>query len=472
MSPVSVVGVSHLTAPVEIRERFAFARGEAESALTQFRARPGVQEAVLLSTCNRTELYVCPGGDQRVQEAAERLLADKAGEVVGGTGQYIYRYEGEESIRHLYRVAGGLDSLVLGEAEIQGQVREAYEMSGQSPASPPLAGPVLHRLFQSALSVGGRIRSTTPIGEGAASVASVAVELARKIFGGLEGRQVMILGAGATAELVVEALGRDGIRGLVVSNRTYERAGELAKKLAGRAVHFDEMPFELAKTDILIASTSAPHPLVTRDGFRHAREGGHSGPLLILDLAIPRDVEPEVGNEANVFLYNVDHLHEIMDDNLLKRRSSVPEAEAIVEEHARDFLRWHGSRSVVPVIRGLRGRWNDVRQGELERLWQKLAHLPTDDRDLVEAFSKQLVNKLLHDPMERLKEGASNGRGVEFIDAVRYLHDLEGVDPDASEESEGPIGSGESVESGERGPDDEDGEVEASNVDVSQADNG
>ena len=433
MTPVSVVGVSHLTAPVEIRERFAFASGEAEVALGGLRAQSEVREAVLLSTCNRTEIYVCPGGNQRVQEAAERVLADKAGDVVGGTQQYLYRRDGAASVRHLYRVAGGLDSLVLGEAEIQGQVKDAYELAGRSPTAPPLAGPVLHRLFQSALSAGGRIRSTTPIGEGAASVASVAVELARKIFGGLEGRQVMILGAGTTAELVVEALGRDGIRGLVVSNRTYERARELANRLSGHAVRFDEMPFELAKTDILIASTAAPHPLVTRDGFRQAREGSPRGPLLILDLAIPRDVEPEVGSEANVFLYNVDHLHEIMDDNLLKRRSSVPEAEAIVEEYARDFLHWYGSRGVVPVIRSLRGRWDDVRRGELERLWQRLSHLSSDDRDLVETFSKQLLNKLLHDPTQRLKEGAGNGRGVEFVDAVRYLHDLETGEPETSE---------------------------------------
>ena len=401
---MSVVGISHLTAPVEIRERFAFARAEAEAVLVGLRSGSEVEEAVLLSTCNRTELYVCPGGNEPVREAAERVLSEKAGEVVGGTKQYLYRHDGEAAVRHLYRVAGGLDSLVLGEAEIQGQVKDAYELAGGNPAL-PLAGPILHRLFQSALSAGGRIRSTTPIGEGAASVASVAVELARKIFGSLEGLQVMILGAGTTAELVVGALARDGIRGLVVSNRTHERARELASRLSGQAVHFDEMPFELAKTDILIASTAAPHPLVTRDGFRHARESSSSRPLLIIDLAIPRDVEPEVGHEANVFLYNVDHLHEIMDDNLLKRQKSVPEAETIIEEYARDFLHWYGTRGVVPVIRGLRESWDDVRQRELERLWQKLSHVSADDRDAVEAFSKQLLNKLLHDPHQALEAG-------------------------------------------------------------------
>ena len=435
MSPLAVIGVSHLTAPVGIRERFAFTSGEATAALTDLRTHAGVREAVLLSTCNRTELYVHPGSEAHL-DAAEVLLSAKAGELVGGIKQYLYRHEGSDSVRHLYRVAGGLDSLVLGEAEIQGQVKGAYELAEEVPVHPPLAGPVIHRLFQTALAAGGQIRSHTPIGEGAASVASVAVELARKIFGSLSGRQVMILGAGTTAELVVGALERDGIRGLVVSNRTYERAQELAAKLAGNAVHFDEMPFALAETDVLVASTAAPHPLVTLDGFRHAMSGRRARPLLILDLAIPRDVEPEVGGEANVFLYNVDDLREIVDDNLLVRRASVSDAEAIVDEYADAFLSWHGARDVVPVIQSLRGRWDAVRQSEVDRLLRKMGHMPAEDREAVEAFSRRLLNQLLHQPTARLREGAGNGRGAEFIDAVRYLHDLEDAGPELAEESQ------------------------------------
>lgn len=434
MSPLSVVGVSHLTAPVGIRERFAFASGETIAALDELRTRAGIQEAVLLSTCNRTELYLYPGSDTHL-EAAEVMFAKKAGELVGGINQYLYRYDGPDSVRHLFRVAGGLDSLILGEAEIQGQVKGAYKLAESVLVDPPLAGPVIHRLFQSALAVGGRIRSHTPIGEGAASVASVAVELARKIFGSLSGRQVMILGAGMTAELVVGALEREGIGGLVVSNRTYERARELAAKLSGNAVHFDEMPFALAETDVLVASTAAPHPLVALDGFRHAMGAGRARPLLILDLAIPRNVEPEVGSEANVFLYNVDDLREIVDDNLLARRASVSDAEAIVDEYADAFLRWHDGRDIIPVIRNLRGRWEGVRRSELDRLLHRLEHLPADDIEAVEAFSKRLLNKLLHEPTARLREGAGNGRAEEFIDAVRYLHDLEDAGPELAEES-------------------------------------
>ena len=435
MSPLSVVGVSHLTAPVGIRERFAFASGEATAALDELRTRAGIVEAVLLSTCNRTELYLYPGSDAHL-EAAEIVFAKKAGELVGGINQYLYRYDGSDSVRHLYRVAGGLDSLILGEAEVQGQVRAAYKLAESVPVHPPLAGPVIHRLFQSALAAGGQIRSQTPIGEGAASVASVAVELARKIFGSLSGRQVMILGAGTTAELVVKALERDGIGGLVVSNRTYERARDLAAKLSGNAVHFDRMPLTLAETDVLIASTTAPHPLVALDGFRHAMDGGRARPLLILDLAIPRNVEPEVGGEANVFLYNVDDLREIVDDNLLARRASVSDAETIVDEYADAFLRWHDARNVIPVIRSLRGRWENVRRSELDRLLHRLECMAADDREAIEAFSKRLLNKLLHEPTARLREGAGNGRGAEFIDAIRYLHDLKDAGPELAEESQ------------------------------------
>lgn len=433
MSLLSVVGVSHLTASVGIRERVAFTSAEARAALEALRTSAGIEEAVLLSTCNRTEFYLYPGSDLHV-EAAEAELSKKAGELVGGIKQHLYRHESTDAVQHLYRVAGGLDSLVLGEAEIQGQVKAAYALAKKVPVHPPLAGPVIHRLFQSALAAGGRIRSQTPIGEGAASVASVAVELARKIFGSLAGRQVMILGAGATAELVVGALERDGIRGLVVSNRTYERAQELAGKLSGKAVHFDEMPFALADTDVLVASTAAPHPLVTLDGFRQAMGGGRARPLLILDLAIPRDVEPAVGGEANVFLYNVDDLREIVDDNLLVRRASVSDAEAIVEEFADTFRRWHDARDVVPVIQNLRGRWEAVRQSELDRLLKRLDHMPTGDREAVAAFSKRLLNKLLHEPTSRLREGAGNGRGPEIIDALRYLHDLEDDGPELAPE--------------------------------------
>ena len=258
----------------------------------------------------------------------------------------------------------------------------------------------------------------------------------------------MILGAGNTAELVVEALKRDRIRGLIVANRTRDRAQNLAARLDGKAIHFDEMPFSLSQTDILVASTAAPHVLITRDGFRQAIGGAREKPLLILDLAIPRDVEPELGGEANVFLYNVDDLREIIDGNLIKRQASISDAEAIVQDQAHSFAQWHDARDVVPVITGLRDRWGSMREDELEWLWQRLGHLPAEDRELVESFSKRLLNKLLHEPTIRLKESVANGRGADFVDAVRFLHAVGDVAPGADAGADPGAASSADSESG------------------------
>jgi len=422
--PVAVVGVSHHSAPVEVRERFAFLPGEVGRSLLTLREEAGVWEAVLLSTCNRSELYFRPPIPEAVA-AARRLLIRRAGSLEEPPERYLYVHRGVEAVRHLFRVTGGADSMVLGEAEIQGQVREAWEVAAAVEAEPPLVGPTLHRLFQRALAAGGRIRAETRLGEGSASVASVAVDLARKVFGELTRRKVLVLGAGSTAELLVEALGREGVEGVVVANRTYERGRALADRLSGRAVQFDELSGVLREVDIVVASTAAPHPLITRHGIRTAFAGEARGPLLVIDIAIPRDVEPGVGEEPNVFLYNVDDLRQIVDENLERRRRDLPRVEEIVDEEAAAFRSWVASREVVPVIRSLRKRGHRVRREELERALGSLDHLSEEDRERVEDFSRRLVNKLLHDPTVRLKEGAANGRGPDLIRTVRFLYDLE-----------------------------------------------
>ena len=426
---IAVIGVSHHTAPVEVREKFAFPRPEAVRALRTLREEAGVREAVLLSTCNRTELYVHPGRTEAV-EAARRLLMRQAGgeEGEGWSGppeSYLYHRRDEEAVSHLFRVTAGVDSMVLGEAEIQGQVREAHVLASEVPAEPSLVGPVMHRLFERSLSVGGRIRSETRLGEGSASVASVAVDLARKVFGSLKNRRVLVLGAGSTAELVVEALARDGVRGVVVANRTYERARDLADRLQGEAVRFEEMARALGESDIVVASTAAPHPLITGETIRTAFPEGPRQPFLAIDIAIPRDVDPEVGEESNVFLYNVDDLRQIVDENLERRRQAVPRAERIVGEETQEFRAWLASREVVPMLRRLRRRGHELRREELERTLSGLSHLSEEDRARVEELSRRLVNKLLHEPTVRLKEGAADGRGPDLIEAMQYLYDLE-----------------------------------------------
>ena len=290
MTP-ALVGLSHRTAPVEVRERFAFPGDEAARALAGLRGA-GVERAVLLATCNRTELYLETGNEEMLARAVG-FLEHAGGALPEPLPHYLYRRSGDSVALHLFRVVSGLDSMVPGEAEVQGQVREAYQRAAGS--EPGMTGPVLNRLFQMALSVGGRVRSETVIGEGSASVASVAVELARKIFGDLRGRSVLVLGAGETAERMVGSLEREGVRGVMVANRTYDRAVDLAERLHGRAVRIEEITRALAGADIVLTSTAAPHYLITASNLAAAYPAGVESPLLMVDIAVPRDIDPELG---------------------------------------------------------------------------------------------------------------------------------------------------------------------------------
>ena len=403
---LALVGLSHRTAPVEVRERLAFPGDQAERALAALRDG-GVEEAVLIATCNRTELYLNPEAEGTLEHAAA-FLTQSAGPLPVPLGRYLYYRTGDAVAPHLFRVAAGLDSMVLGEAEVQWQVREAYQRSAA--AEPTMTGAVLNRLFQTALGVGGRVRSETSVGEGTASVASVAVELARKIFGDLRGRRILVLGAGETAELVVSALAREGVTGLTVANRTYDRALDLATRLHGRAVRLEEITRALAECDIVLTSTSAPHALITRGILAEARPGGVVRPMLMIDIAIPRDIEPEVGSLPDVFLYNVDDLQRILDETLDRRREAAVEAEALVAREAEAFAAWLRSLAAVPAIRELRERGERLRRQELERLLERMPHLSPADRAALEEFSRRLLNQLLHEPTTRLREAAEEGR--------------------------------------------------------------
>ncbi|HEX2202842.1 MAG TPA: glutamyl-tRNA reductase [Longimicrobium sp.] len=427
--PVAVVGTSHRTAPIELRERFAFGRAEVPGALLGLAAAPG-EEAVLLSTCNRTEVYLsAPEGDEMIARAAE-ALARRIGEDPGSAARWMYVHRDRQAADHLFRVSAGLDSMILGEPQIQGQVKEAYAVARETEAPHgSVAGPALHRLFQTAFSVGGRVRSETGLGIGAASVSSAAVELAKKIFGSLKGRRALVLGAGEMSEVTLECLRGEGVDTAIVANRTWERARELAEKWGGAAVRWEALDRALAQVDIVISSTAAPHPVLTVKRFREALPHGPRRPLCILDIAIPRDVEPGVGDVSNVFLYNIDDLQQIVDESLGRRRAELPAAEAIVSEGVEDFWGWYSGLAVVPTIRALRDRGEALRQAEVERALRGLAHLSDADREAVEALTRSLTNKLLHAPTARLRKAAGNGRGTGVIDTARYLFELDQPEP-------------------------------------------
>lgn len=420
-----VLGLSHHATPVEVRERFAFTPAEALSALGELRARGSAREAVLLSTCNRTEFYLHLIGGAAGEAAVLEALAARAGLSVSETASYTYTHRGREGVEHLFRVAASLDSMIVGEAQIQGQVRGAYAQAASAGVGEPLVGPVLSRLFQAALGVGGRVRSETALGAGAASIPSAAVALARKVFGSLRGRRALVIGTGEMGELALASLRAEGVAHFVIASRTRARAEALAARVGGTAIGYDELRGVLPTVEIVMSATAAPHLVLTRDLFDRALPGGARRPMLLVDIAIPRDIEPSIGEAGQVFLYDIDDLRQIMDDNLERRRAEIPVAERIVAESADEFWDWYRSRDAVPLIRELRDRAESVRQAELEKALRRLAHLDAADRDAVDQLTRALLNKILHHPTVRLREAVNNGGGVAVLHAARYLFELE-----------------------------------------------
>lgn len=445
--PLIALGVNHRTAPLEVRERLAFGREEIPDALAELVNGGVCSEAAILSTCNRTEVYLVAGEGSGATGAVQGVLAERARLSPEQFSSHLYIHRDRSAADHLFRVAAGLDSMVLGEPQIQGQVKEGYELArGVVWSGGGATGPVLNRLFETALSVGGRVRSETELGRGAASVPSAAVDLAKKIFGSLAGRRALVLGAGETSEVTVECLRSEGVGSCIVTNRTYDRAVEVARRCGGRAAPWEDLARELRAADIVICSTAAPHAVLSLDAVRSALPGGAARPLCIVDIAIPRDVDPRVGEEPNVFLYNIDDLRQIVDANLSRRAGQLPRAEAIIASGVADYWRWYASLAVVPTIRELRARGESVRQQEVEKTLRRLSHLPAEDQAAIDALTRALVNKLLHEPTVRLRDAAGNGRGTRVIDSLRYLFDLdeaERTDREADAEPERGAGSTE-----------------------------
>jgi len=412
---IVVAGISHNGAALAVREKVAFRAGELLPILSAIRDDCRFREGVLLSTCNRTEFYIVEG-ERDAAPVVWRTLTSRLGEEAPAYG-YVRR--DRDAISHLFHVASGLDSMVLGEAQIQGQVRDAWE------ACRAECGAVLNRLFQTSLLVAGRVRNETSIGRGAASVSSAALQLARQIFGSLAGRRAMVLGAGEMAELALECLVNEGVRAAIVANRTYERAQELAARHGAVAMHYDECWASLHEVDVLLCSTAAPRPVVTLDRVRPAVAGRRDRPLCILDIAVPRDVEPSVGGLDNVFLYDLDDLRAVVTTNVERRREELPTAEQLIAGEVERYWEWFAGLAAVPVLTSFRGEMERLREREVATALRRLDHLTPTDRAVVEQLSRSLMNKFLHEPTVRLRAAAANGRGLGIVDAVRYLFGLD-----------------------------------------------
>jgi glutamyl-tRNA reductase len=395
-----LVGTSHRLSPVEVRERIAF---DVDQAAELARRLADGGEAVCLSTCNRTELYF----SHQDPDLAERLAAD----ALLGDEVELYRMRDEDAALHLFRVAAGLDSLVPGEGEILGQVREAYEVGAH--------GPVLDRLFREALRVGKKVRTETAIAESPSSVSSAAAALAQQVFGELTGCSVLLVGAGEVSELAARALTARGATIGAVTSRTQESASRLAEAFDARTVPFDDLGRELEQVDVVVSSTSSPDTVLSRDQIPNR----HGRPLFVIDLAVPRDVDPAVAELEDCYLYDIDDLQAVVRESLSGRRREAERAEAIVEQEAKRFRDWQASLHVVPAIASLRERAESIRSGELAKAEGRLEGLSESERRTVESLTTQIVNKLLHVPIVRMKEAAAT-EGAGYVEVARHLFGL------------------------------------------------
>lgn len=423
---LTLIGLNHRTAPVEVRERLYWPLAEVPGVLQRLRGGSGAS-AVLLSTCNRTEFYLSQGSAEAL-DLISRQASARLGQPLDA---YSYVARGREAAEHLFRVAAGMDSLVLGESQIQGQVREAWE------AAQAYSDAILNRLFQSALRAGGRVRAETALGSGAASVPSAGVELAHKIFGELSGRKALVLGSGEMAELAMGLLASEGVRTVMVAHRDLARAAHVAEQFGARAVTFGEAWPLFAEVDIVLSSTAAPHAIVTPQHIAEPVSRRQGRPLCILDIAVPRDVDPAVGRLENVFLYDIDDLQGVVAATIGVRRRELPAAERIVQEELAYFWEWYAGRGAVDIIRRLRDQMEAVRVAELERSLRRLSHLSPEDRERIEQLTKALMNKFLHAPTLSLRAAAGNGSDRELAEAVRRLFALP-ESPGPSEKESSP----------------------------------
>jgi glutamyl-tRNA reductase len=417
------LGVSHKTAPVALRERLALPEGRAAGALHELAGDPSIHEAVAISTCNRTELHLVAGDPVEAESIALTALSRQAGIRPTELFGRIYSLRGSDAARHLFEVAAGLDSMIVGEAEVQGQVKRAYELA----LVEGVTGPISNQLFRDALAAGKRVRTETALGRGRTSVSSVAVDLARAALGELSTRRVLVLGAGENGELTARALSERGVTTVFIANRRYDRAIGLAQRFGGKAVRFDDLPEELVAADIVVSSTGSPHQILGHEELAMVVEHREGRPLLLIDIAVPRDIDPSVRNLPGLTLYDMDDLQREVARNLGVREAESTRARAIVDEEVGRFERWLAGLDVVPTIAALRERGEaivDLVVGENEPRFESLSEA---DRERIHAMARAIVGRLLHEPTLRLKRSAGGDPSYVYVQALRELF---GLDPE------------------------------------------
>lgn len=408
-----LIGFNFRVADGAVRDRVAFNAEEVREALMHIVGQGLAAESVIVSTCHRSEIYGLAQPDFR-EDQVGRFLSEWRGLALTDLARSSFRREGPDAARHLFRVAAGLDSMALGESEVLGQVRRALRLARESGATRT----VLHRLFESALAAGKRVRAETEIGAHPLSVTSIGLELAAKVFGDLSAKTVLVLGAGNTGGLFARQAADAGVKDLLVANRTRERAEAVARRVGGGVVPWEALSRELPKADVVVGTTASPTPVVRRAQIEQAMQERRGRPMFFLDLAVPGDVDPEIAGIYNTYVYGINDLEPVAEENRRRRAREVPRAEVILEEELARFLQWFGNLSVVPTVLDLRRRLEEIRDRELTRL-------PEGERERFRRFADSIVANVLHEPMRRLKSETDPGRKLERVEALRHLFDLD-----------------------------------------------
>ena len=421
MLEIVLLGMNHKTAPVELRECLAFSREETHTALKTFQESSVISEIVLISTCNRVEILLTTDDKPKAIDTVKMFLHGFKDLPTSEFENALYVHAGDDAVRHIFRVAASLDSMVVGEPQILGQIKEAYKTATENKTSGVLLNKLLHRTFFTAK----RVRSETGIGDHAVSISYAAIELARKIFGSLEAKKVLLIGAGEMAELAVEHLIHNNAKNIFVANRTFERSVKLAKKFKGKAIRFEEITDYLQRVDIVISSTGSPDFVIMRDHVKGVMRIRRNRPLFFIDIAVPRDVDPEINKLNNAYIYDIDDLKGVVDENIESRQHEAVKGERIVDEAVIRFREWYDNMEVVPTIVALRNKIDGIAKNEINKTMRSLEHLSESDFQAINKMTNAMIKKFLHDPTLLLKSNGFHGDKSIYIDATRKLFKLD-----------------------------------------------
>ena len=416
-----LVGVNHKTTPVEIREKLAFTKGKIEESVNHLFNFPDIIEHTILSTCNRVEIYARANCQDSAIKSIKEFICNFHGLSLVELEDHFYSYRNKEAVEHLFRVSSSLDSMILGEAQILGQVKDAYSLAKDLRST----GLVLNQLFEKAFSIAKKVREETGIAERSVSISSAAVELAQKIFDDLENRTVMLVGTGEMAELAAKHLISYGVKTVYVASRTYDRAVNLARTLNGSALDFEAFKNELHRADIVITSTSAPNFIIKKEMVEKAIHERKNKPIFFIDIAVPRDIEPDVNDLENIYLYDIDDLHVVVSANMKEREKEADNAMNFISQEVTKFNNWVGTLDAVPTIVEIRKKAENIRNQEIEKTLKKISHLSEDDKQLLRQMSSSMINKILHKPTIKLKQKTQSEDGHVYLKAIRHLFHLD-----------------------------------------------